>query len=268
MPWTVSEASSIGGRDEQQDRIATFHAERHDIHLLVLADGAGGHGNGALAAQALADVAADRFSARAAGDPERLLIDICLAAHRAIQGLPAGGARAPASTCVLLLLHARDAYWTHLGDSRLYLMRGERVLLQTEDHSLARLDAEAGGGSPGGAPRRQIYLSLGASRDPRPEVESVRVEPGDRFLLCSDGFWSHVPIDQVARSLAEGGLDGDVVRDWVDRANEDGGGRGDNISLLIAECLPNGSAVRPWFGARVRDWLANLIAQWSGRSAG
>ena len=268
MPWTVSQASSIGGRDEQQDRIATFHTDGQDIHLLVLADGAGGHGNGALAAQALIDVAADRFSPGAAGEPERLIVDICRAAHRDIQRLPAGGARPPASTCVVLLLLSRDAYWTHLGDSRLYLMRGERVLLQTEDHSLARLDAEAGGDAPGGVPRRQIYLSLGASRDPSPAVESVRVEPGDRFLLCSDGFWGHVPIDEIARSLASSGLDEHTAREWVERANERGGGRGDNISLLIAQCLPDRPPTHPRLGASVREWIARLVARWSSRGAG
>jgi len=256
MPWAFSQALAIGGRNEQQDRIAILHAEGTDTHLLILADGAGGHGNGALAAQTVIDTAVACFTPGATAEPDRLVIDICLAAHQAVIGLPSGGGLPPASTCVVLLLRSRDAHWAHVGDSRLYLLRGEQTLFQTEDHSHARFDLHADGARP----NKKLYMSIGAGREIQPETESVRVDPGDQFLLCSDGFWNQVSIDRVASALAQGPLDQQTAQGWVDRANRAGGARADNISLLLARYLPDSAAGRWDIATRLRAWLGRMRA--------
>ena len=80
--------ADIGGREEQQDRVAVFSGT--SAHLLALADGVGGHEGGALAAQALIDVARDSFRAfesNSEGTPAHLLERIVLNAHERINAL-------------------------------------------------------------------------------------------------------------------------------------------------------------------------------------
>ena len=85
--WDTACHSDIGGRDEQQDRVEVF--SRDDAWLLVLADGMGGHEGGALAAQAVIDVARMQFGPATDRKPEQLLFEIAERAHERINGIGA-----------------------------------------------------------------------------------------------------------------------------------------------------------------------------------
>jgi hypothetical protein len=82
MTWKFGVATDIGGRSEQQDRLAVLHSPDDRRHLVVVADGMGGLQNGAKAAQILIDVASDRFMRHKQGDSYGFLNDICQTAHR------------------------------------------------------------------------------------------------------------------------------------------------------------------------------------------
>ena len=129
--------TDIGGRDEQQDRIAVF--ENGGAHLLALADGMGGHEGGALAAQAVIDVARESFVGPLDEDAGKLHERICHGAHERINALGAERGIAPHSTCVLLHVTESEATWTHVGDSRLYRFDGGRLVGRTVDHSVVEL---------------------------------------------------------------------------------------------------------------------------------
>jgi serine/threonine protein phosphatase PrpC len=249
--WLIEAASDIGGRSEQQDRSAVFYDAATRAHLVVLADGMGGHARGAAAAQTLLDIAARSFPPDGMQNPQHFLLALCRQAHRAIRRLHASTSAAPGSTCVLLYLRDRQAYWLHVGDSRLYHFQGERLLFQTEDHTVermmardprkARADLDALG--------KQLYMHLGASTLPQPTTGASALEKQDWFLLCSDGFYQTVDAREASESMVRGEALAATAQTLAGLAAQRGGTGSDNVSLVLA---------RPW---RWRDlpryWFAN-----------
>ena len=263
MSWIFDAATDIGGRNEQQDRLAVLHAADNQTHLLVVADGAGGHSNGALAARTVVETLDQHLSSGVRGEPLGYLEHICLAAHEAVLGLASAESRPPASTCVMLLVRDGDAYWGHVGDSRLYHIRGERVLFQTADHSLARLFADSMGDGSNAQrempPANTLYMCLGAQTEVTPETSASLVEPGDSFLLCSDGFWNQVPIEEVIASFSGKDEGRRSAREWVQQAKIRGGEGGDNISLVLARWLPDSSGQGFGRSRSLLTWLRKLL---------
>lgn len=263
MPWIFDAASDIGNRDEQQDRMAVLHALGDDTHLLIVADGAGGHSNGALAAQTVIETVQRHFSEGILGEPSRFVEYICLSAHDAVKGLASKAGRPPASTCVFLLLQGRDACWGHVGDSRLYHLRGGQVLFQTVDHSVARLYADSLGVDPDGGgdlpPANTLYMCLGTRREVLPEINDSLVAPDDCFILCSDGFWNHVHVEEIARSLAGRDSGAESAREWVRRARLRAGDGADNISLVLARWHPDFPPPAAGIVGSLVAWLRRLF---------
>ena len=236
MPWQLISAQDVGGRSEQQDRLAVLHHDTEDIHLAVVADGVGGHGGGSLAAQTVIDVAKRQFATAELIDPEQFLEQLCLDAHLAIRGLDASSTEVSGSTCVFLLLRGREAYWAHVGDSRLYLLRARSVLLQTTDHSVVQLQADSGLTQDGPAVgSNQLYMCLGGNNKVVPDTDACTVLAEDLFMLCSDGLWGQVEIDEVIASITVSGIDLAMAERWVQEAKQAGGSKGDNISLVLAQ---------------------------------
>ena len=183
--------ADIGARGEQQDRVAVF--AREEQRLLVLADGLGGHADGAMAAQAVIDVAREQFQAPVEHAPADLLSGIVRGAHERIRGMGAERGGSPHSTCVLLHVGESAAVWAHVGDSRLYRFRHGRLMARTLDHSLVelqrlqgRIDSEQMKRHPD---QGRLLEALGADRLPQPDTGEWRVSAGAGFLLASDGLW-------------------------------------------------------------------------------
>ena len=144
MPWQFSMASDIGGRSEQQDCLEMLSSDSGDTHLVVVADGMGGHRDGALAARTVIETARRHFNSGRTSDPQTFLQGLCLESHQAISDLGGNEQRSPGSTCVLLYLDGPEAYWAHVGDSRLYHFRNGKLLNLTQDHSVAQLMVSQG----------------------------------------------------------------------------------------------------------------------------
>jgi serine/threonine protein phosphatase PrpC len=255
MPWRFGSAVDIGGRNEQQDRVAVLHADDRQRHLIVLADGMGGLRDGALAAQTLVDAASHRFSEPLGDSAFNFLHDICLTAHAALRQLSGDVSPAPGTTMVTLYLDERTASWMHVGDSRLYHFRKGRLLTCTNDHSMLRMMLtegliEAGSGEAAAAQNR-LYMRLGSEAEPEPDFNSSKLEDGDLFLLCSDGFWQVVEPEEVLKVLAQHPLDQDGSQYLVNLARQRGGQTCDNISLIVAQwhtpsCWQRLSKFRIW----------------------
>jgi serine/threonine protein phosphatase PrpC len=237
MAWRFAEASSVGGRAEQQDRAEVFSA--NGAHLAVVADGMGGHENGAAAAQAVIDIAHESFIASDASEPRSFLESICHAAHDAITTLPNSEGLSAGSTCVLFYANGPEAYWIHVGDTRLYYFNEGQLLGRTRDHSLVQAMLDQGDiqeeKAVGHPMRNQIYMRLGGDKQPEPAFDCLALEDSAAFLLCTDGFWEMVEPEEAAATLTSTDSLGDAVHELVNRANERGGSDGDNISLIVAE---------------------------------
>ncbi|MEN8133433.1 MAG: protein phosphatase 2C domain-containing protein, partial [Pseudomonadota bacterium] len=228
----------IGGREEQQDRVDIIPSPRTEDCLLVLADGMGGQSGGALASQAVIDVARLRFQKTYSTDPQTFLSELCEQAHQVVTRLGDQDGHSPGSTCVFLYLVDKKAYWAHVGDSRLYLLRRGEMLHRTRDHSVAqmlvtegRMAEEEINTSP---LKNQLYMRLGGEQRPQPEFGATEAEHGDILALCSDGFWENVNPEEISSTISAGDIE-NATENLVQVARERGDIYCDNISLAIAQ---------------------------------
>ena len=193
MIWQFGVASDIGGRKEQQDRVEIISSPGGEEHLVVVADGMGGHHGGAEAAQAVIDTSRCFFESPGHGeDPLASLEQNCLRAHSVVHELGQGASPSPGSTCVMLYLSGDEACWAHVGDSRLYHFRNGKLMNRTSDHSMVQLLVAQGEMSEeemANSPlQNQLYMRLGGGESPKPDLGATDAMQGDIFVLCSDGF--------------------------------------------------------------------------------
>ena len=256
MALEIATGSDVGGRDEQQDRIAALR--RDDATLLVLADGMGGHEGGALAAQAVVDVAREIFDGPKIEDGGTLLARICLGAHGRINAIGADHGIQPHSTCVLLHIAHGAATWAHVGDSRLYRFKACRLVERTVDHSiveLLRLQGRISEDEMKSHPdRSRLYQALGGSKPPEVEMGSTELRRNSGFVLASDGFWEHIREDELAELLEAPDLAA-ALPDLVATAKSRGGDRCDNISVITARCRPLKASLTKGFQWALSRWI-------------
>ena len=140
----------------------------------------------------------------------------------------------PRTTLVAAVVQGGRASWIHCGDSRLYFVREGALVSRTRDHSYAEL--QVGGTTPMEHVNRNILMTcLGSPVRPLYDVtEPVRLQQGDRLLLCSDGLWSSVPDDEIVSGLTGKPLS-DAVPDLVELALRNGGPRSDNVTALAMD---------------------------------
>jgi serine/threonine protein phosphatase PrpC len=198
LQFESAELSLIGGREENQDRVRVIEAE--GAVLLIVIDGMGGHSDGAKAAEVASETIASAFNKmdHPIFDPQGFLH---LTIGRAHEDLVALGAdlsveHRPRATCVVCLVQDGSAYWGHVGDSRIYLLRNEGVSERTRDHSHVELLLQEGLISEeelADHPMRNfVECCLGGDAVlPGMTVSNQKkLQPGDTLLACSDGFWS------------------------------------------------------------------------------
>jgi serine/threonine protein phosphatase PrpC len=222
-----ADLSLLGNREENQDRVAIAIGD--GAAFLAVVDGMGGHADGARAAEVAMRAMVSEFweASRPLFDPEGFLHLTIGRAHEAVvdlgRGLPPE--IRPRATCAACLVQGSNAYWAHVGDSRIYQLRAGHVLARTRDHSHVELLLRAGRITERQAqdhPMRN-YVECCIGGDPvLPEMSlSGRnsLLPGDVLLLCSDGLWSGLTDEQIAAlSLpAERGLR-DALADLGQRA--------------------------------------------------
>lgn len=235
---TLGLVSRIGGRDRNEDACGYWGTQPL---CCVLADGAGGHGGGDIAARTAVRSVLDGFAADPRCTPAHAL-GLMHRANAAVLGRQRtdpehGDMRA---TLVVLALDPESdaAVWAHIGDSRLYLFRDGHLFAQTRDHSLYQSLVEAGFADPDarrGNPQRNVLTgSLGIDQGFKPDVTDVTVkaQTGDAFLLCSDGFWEFVDETAMEGMLQRASSAQSWLDAMADRVAHTGGDRQDNYSAI------------------------------------
>lgn len=260
--------SRIGGRSENQDTCAFTDTP---VGLLVLVcDGMGGGPGGKTASMIAAAVITERMKkVKRVEDAEVKLTAAIAAANAAIMEatgqesplaakfpdkkfLPEGMKIRPelkgmGSTVVALLLTKEYALIAHVGDSRVYQLRGRKVVHRTTDHSRVMLRVLRGDISEEEARTSSdsniITQALGHSgANMHSDVTKVPYLKGDRFVLCSDGVWGAFPQPELIAMLTSnrnvrGTVDNTVIS--VDDAGRQAGGTHDNLTLALIETTTN-----------------------------
>jgi protein phosphatase len=249
-------------RASNQDSLAISLASddrdwRSRGHLFVVADGMGAHAAGELASQLATDNIPHAYQKRRDLPPCESII---AAVHEANAKINAKGQNSVdfhgmGTTCSCLLLLPDGAMAAHVGDSRVYRLRGHTIEQLTFDHSLVWEMAAAGHASeddvPAYVPKNVITRSLGPNPIVKVDLEGpLPIRAGDRFLLCSDGLTGPLNPQLIGMILASLPPE-DAAQTLVDLANLLGGP--DNITVVVAEVADpislgqkNG---RPWSDA-------------------
>ncbi len=240
MRFSVYQVSRKGGREKNEDRVGYCYTR--DSGLFALADGMGGHPEGEVASQiALQTLAAlfQRDAKPTLPDPLRFMHDAIIAGHH--QLLRYATERAlmdtPRTTVVACVLQGNAAYWAHCGDSRLYLVRGGKLIARTRDHSYSELQETLSHVVPMNEKfnRNVLFTCLGSPGKPVIDTAGpFLVQSGDRMLLCSDGLWGSITDAEIAQELGERPIS-DAVPELVERALRQAGPKSDNVTVIAAE---------------------------------
>lgn len=245
MRIEVADVSLIGGRPENQDRVAVVG--NGPAVLLVAVDGMGGHADGARAAQVAVDTLREAFGCQSLPvlDPQGFLHH---ALGRAHANLVALGHKLPLearprATCALCLVQDGGAYWAHVGDSRIYQLAGGRVVVRSRDHSHVELLLQDGVITEAEVAthpmRNYVECCLGGDAAlPGMSVTARRaLAPGDAVVVCTDGFWSRLGDDLLGGLSTGTATLAAALGRLGDQAVRAGGAHGDNASAAALRYL-------------------------------
>jgi serine/threonine protein phosphatase PrpC len=240
VQFSVYQVSRKGGREKNEDRMGYCYTR--DAGLFALADGMGGHPEGEVASQLALQTMSAMFQRAAKprlADPLRFLHDAIIAGHH--QLLRYATERAlmdtPRTTLVACVLQGNAAYWAHCGDSRLYLVRGDKLVARTRDHSYSELQETLAHVVPIGdrVNRNVLFTCLGSPGKPVVDTAGpLVVQAGDRVMLCSDGLWGAVADPQITELLASHPIT-ESVPELVELALRSAGEKSDNVTVLAVE---------------------------------
>jgi serine/threonine protein phosphatase PrpC len=240
-------------RSSNQDSLAVSLAEdekqlRCRGHLFVVADGMGAHAAGELASQIATDNIPHAYLKRRDLPPCESIVAAVEDANSRIyaKGQNSVDFHGMGTTCSCLLLLPDGALAAHVGDSRVYRLRGKVIEQLTFDHSLVWEMAAAGHASedevPAYVPKNVITRSLGPHPTVKVDLEGpLPVRAGDRFLLCSDGLTGPLNAQLIGIVLASLPPE-DAAQTLVDLANLLGGP--DNITVVVADVADPPRAAR------------------------
>jgi serine/threonine protein phosphatase PrpC len=240
MRFSVYQISRKGGREKNEDRMGYCYTR--DAGLFALADGMGGHPEGEVASQLALQTMAAMFQRDAKpvlADPLRFLQDAIMAGHHQLLRYASekGLIDNPRTTLVACILQGNMAYWAHCGDSRLYFVRGNKLIARTRDHSYSELQQTLGHTAlPNDRFNRNVlFTCLGSPGKPVVDTSGpLLLQEGDRILLCSDGLWGTVDDDIITDHLAASPI-AESVPELVEVALRNGGAKCDNVTIIAME---------------------------------
>ncbi|MEM1413765.1 MAG: Stp1/IreP family PP2C-type Ser/Thr phosphatase [Myxococcota bacterium] len=228
-------------------------------NLYVVADGMGGHASGEVASQMAIDTLREFFRATSA-DPEatwpykmdksrgyeenRLITSIKLANLRIFEAAQRDAKlRGMGTTVVGILIVDDGVLIAHVGDSRVYRLRDNKLHQLTEDHSLLndyikmkRLSEEEIANFPH---KNVIVRALGMKESVKVDTQLDRPEPGDIYVLCSDGLCGPATNEEIEEIVASEQRDMKTAASrLIERANANGGP--DNITVVLAKVVGTG----------------------------
>ncbi len=244
--------SAFGDTDVGRRRVSNEDAFGMDVDagVFVVADGMGGHAAGEVASREAVDTVLSMMRKELATfraiDEGTKSEDNLRRAQRAVEASMQAATymvfalaetdpdqRGMGTTLSTLLVAGNLGITGQVGDSRIYRIRKGEVTRLTEDHTLVAWQIKQGIISPQEAersPHRNVITRAVGSRDyVQVDTHVFELEPGDRFLLCSDGLHGYLNDDEIPPLLAKPSAD--AVQEMIALANSRGGR--DNITAIV-----------------------------------
>ena len=235
-----------GKREKNEDSILLDN----DLQLYIVADGMGGHMLGEVASQTAVKVVCEFIEERLLNAKEALLKDdvylkglmneAVIVANREIQeySRKQAGHDIMGTTISALLIRGKKMYTAHVGDSRIYRARKDKVEKLTKDHNKAQELVDAGLLNEEEAENHRsshiLTRALGSFDSVRADINMHEIQDGDSYLLSTDGLFRVLKIDDVKVVLLDNGkTPEEKCRMLLVKTLE--GGAPDNTSLIILE---------------------------------
>lgn len=252
-------------RENNEDALAFDR----DTNVVVLADGMGGYNAGEVASTMATSVIRKEMARwlKASGSPANH-VDVRHALHTCVQQanlaiLNAGRANAlyagMGTTIVAAVFQGDRLTVGHVGDSRCYRLRGTQLQQITRDHSWLQAQMDAGRMTPQEAAvsqhRNLVTRALGIEAEVRLEINELQVEPGDLFILCSDGLTDMVSDEDLAEMAHAPIPLQEKAKLMVDTANNQGGR--DNVSVLLVQASADGNNRRSLVSGWIKSKTGN-----------
>jgi PPM family protein phosphatase len=244
----VASLTNVGHHRENNEDSFTYWEPESDRdferkgRLAIIADGMGGYEGGQEASRLAVATVREIYSSSSLEDPQAALVDALAEAHRRIQNYAAEhpDLHGMGTTCTAVAIIGQRLLFAHVGDSRLYLVRGETVSRLTRDHSYVGRLVESGIVRSEDAekhPQRHILTAaLGAGREVGADApeQVLSLDSGDTLVLCTDGLWSQVADNELVSSIQKH-TPAEACAALVDLALQRGGP--DNITLQVLRVL-------------------------------
>jgi PPM family protein phosphatase len=262
VPITIELHAAVDpgrARSNNEDSVATDDS----VALAVLADGMGGYNAGEVASNMATSFVRNELgrwlreaSVRASDADVRRAMDICVDnANRAIFNAANSNPQYAGMGTTLVVAVFRDdrLLLGHVGDSRCYRLRAGKLQQITRDHSLLQEQIDAGLITPEqaafSANKNLVTRAVGVEDTVLLETHQHDVQPGDLYLMCSDGLSDMVDDAAIAPLLLANDSLEASIRALIDAANDAGGK--DNISVVLARASGSaGSGGRSWWPFR------------------
>ena len=212
MIFDISSYSSVGNRNNNEDELLI--CSKPDNTLVVVADGVGGLRNGEVASKMAVDAVSQWIQGKEFSELEleqavQYANSLIYSKHDELQG---------ARSTVAALWMKDDAAWAMtVGDTRIYHFRGNNVLYQSLDHSIAQLAVTAGDMDASEIrktkDRNTLFRALGAGTPQKPAKRKLSLDPGDRLLICTDGFWEQI----VESEMIDAAKECETAEKWLQK---------------------------------------------------
>jgi protein phosphatase len=249
----IASVTDVGCQRERNEDALVYWEPEADSEfakrgrLAVVADGMGGYEGGQQASQIAISTVCEVYRQSDGNDPQSALRDGLRAAHEAILEYAAKHPEfyGMGTTCTAASIVGSQLYFAHIGDSRLYLVRGDSIRRLTRDHSYVARLVETGLLHPQEAehhPQRHVLTAaLGVGSEPATDVNVIGTElhKSDVLLLCTDGLWG-VLADVEILTIASESKPEQACRKLLALAKERGGP--DNITMQVMRITQNGVA--------------------------
>ncbi len=241
-------------RDHNEDTLFTLSTVVADgtkdlaLGICIVADGMGGHRNGAIASGVAARVVASHLVKKVythfldiqqepfTDSLQEIMENAIAETHKAVLRYAPGGGTT--FTCALII--GEQVTIGHIGDSRAYFLQPDgRFQKITKDHSLVQrmvdLD-EITEREAATHPQRNVLLkAIGQTESVFPDIQTYPLPKNGYMLLCSDGLWGVVPEQELLELIKTGVDPVNVCKNLIDSANAHGGP--DNISVILVKCF-------------------------------